>query len=56
MSIIFKHRQNFTCDQYDNVKSIAYNSETKVYTVIYGSDNTTTYYDGNQFILFIMAN
>ncbi len=52
MTVILRHKKQFTMDQYDNVTNIAFNTSTKIVTLTYGNNQTTSY-DCNNWLLFV---
>ena len=55
MTVIAMKRTDFTVTQYNNVSNIAYNAETKVYTITYGNSQTTTFSSNNYVISVLFS-
>lgn len=43
MVVVVKNKLTFDTSQINNVSNIAYNASTKIYTITYGSSQTTTF-------------
>lgn len=43
MKVIVKNKLTFDTSQYNDVSNIAYNASTKIYTITYGSSQTTSF-------------
>lgn len=54
MNIILSKKDDFQIDQYADVTNIAFDKQTKIYTITYGPLNTVTYYDGNEWVLTVL--
>ena len=54
LRVIFKQKECFTMDQYDNVTAISYVESTKIVTITYGSSNTVSY-DLNNWIMTLFS-
>ena len=55
LRVIFKQKERFTMDQYDNVTAISYVESTKIVTITYGPNNVTTSYDLNNWIMTLFS-
>lgn len=53
MKIVLMNKTTFSTANYVNVTNIAYNASTKVYTITYG-ENQTTSYSSNDWLLSIL--
>ena len=53
MKVIRKHRTNFETAQFNNVTNIAYDAGTKIYTITYGSSQTSSF-SADNYIIFIL--
>ena len=53
MTVIFMNKADFNARQYNNVTRIDYDPDTKIYTIIYG-DNLTTSVNGNYYIMSVL--
>lgn len=54
MKVIVQEAMSFRVAQYDNVSNIAYNKDTKIVTITYGSAQTVTYDLNNPYYISIL--
>ena len=53
MSVIAKNKTKLTTYQYDDVSNVAYDKNTKIYTITYG--NNTVTFSANDWYVFILV-
>ena len=53
MKVIVKNKLTFDTTQFDNVSNVAYDSETKIYTITYGTSQTASF-SSDSYLIAIM--